>query len=358
MTFKDNMNPSEYYDYTPGSVDFSGYERGETSKIPYGFLALYFILSVVICYLYHKKIVSQADWNAPNSLNAVASFQTAKPYQFRLLMPVIFDFFRPLHAVYGKYLYNAWNVVAVLLIQVVYYKLLCGYFKNRRYLLWIAPVILYPVLFNYIILNQSFQYYDFTAILFFTIGLYYILNQKTTAFIIFFVIAIINKETAGYLIFAYLLFNYKNLFTKKVIVNTFILGVIFIGYKLLLNYVFRNNPGDSFEVGYYENIRIVQELFSNRILLKNLALNFGGLYIFVILLFVTGLWLKYPDKRKVYMNLAIVPYYLFGIYITYITEVRVYTELIPMITTLFLIFLSSFKFSGLEPRPAGKQKQA
>ena len=55
------------------------------------------------------------------------------------------------------------------------------------------------------------------------------------------------------------------------------------------------------------------------------------------------------------MNLAIVPYYIFGIFITYITEVRVYTELIPMITTLFLIFLSSFKFSGLEPRPAGKK---
>ncbi len=111
-------------------------------------------------------------------------------------------------------------------------------------------------------------------------------------------------------------------------------------------------------MGYYENIRIVKELFSNRVLLKNLALNFGGLYIFVILLFATGLWLKYPDKRKVYMNLAIVPYYLFGIYITYITEVRVYTELIPMITTLFLIFLSSFKFSGLEPWALNQKKQA
>ena len=344
------MNPSQYYDYTPNSVDFSGYERGESNKIPYGYLGLYLLLSIVMCYLYHIKIVAAADWNAPNSLNAVASFNTAKPYQFRLLMPVIFDFFKPLHAVYGKYLYNAWNVAAVLLIQVVFYKLLCGYFKNKKYLLWVAPVILYPILFNYIILNQSYQYYDFTAILFFTVGLYYIMNKNTTALFIFFTIAIINKETAGYLIFAYMFFNYKTLFTKKVLVNTFLLGVIFIGYKLLLGYIFRANPGDSFEIGYYENIRIVNELLSNKTLLKNLALNFGGLYIFAILLFVTRLWKKYPDKRKVFMNLAIVPYYIFGIFITYITEVRVYTELIPMITVLFLIFLSSFKFSGLVPK--------
>ncbi|NOS85104.1 MAG: hypothetical protein HOP31_08175 [Ignavibacteria bacterium] len=347
-----------YYDYTPGSVDFSGYDRGGPNKIPYGYLGLYLILSIVMCYLYHKKIVAAADWNAPNSLNAVATFQTSKPYQFRLLMPVIFDFFKPLHALYGKYLYNAWNVTAVFMIQVVYYKLLCGYFRNKKRLLWAAPVILYPILFNYIILNQSFQYYDFTAILFFTIGLYYILNQRTIAFFIIFIIAVINKETAGYLIFAYLLFNYKNLFTKKVIINTFILGVFFIGYKLLLNYIFRNNPGDSFEIGYHENIRIVKQLFSNTVYIKHLVFNFGGLYIFVILLFITGAWRKYPDRRKVYMNLAIVPYYILGIYITYITEVRVYTELIPMITTLFLLYISTFKFFHLEPWALQQKKQS
>ncbi len=335
------MSYSQYYDHTPSEIDMTGeYHRGEPNKIPYGFLLLYLILSMALCYLYHKKIVVPVDWNAPNSLNAVASFETAKPYQFRLLMPIVFDFFKPLFVIYEKYLYSAYNVVIVFLIQVVYYKLLCGYFKNKRYLLWIAPVILYPILWNYIILNQSFQYYDFTAILLFTAGLYYILNEKMGLFIVIFIIGILNKETAGYLIFAYLLFNYKNIFTKKVILNTFLLGIILIGYRLLLNYIFRNNPGDTFEVGYYENIRIVKELFSNRILLKNLALNFGGLYIFVILLFVTGAWKKYPDRRKVYMNLALVPYYIFGIYVTYITEVRVYTELIPMITTLFLIYLT------------------
>lgn len=333
------------------------YSRGK-DEIPWAFIFIYLGLSIVLCYLYHKKIVGPVDWNAPNSINAVASFETAKPYQFRLLMPLLFKLTGPLFTLYGKYLYSAYNVVIVLAVQMVFYKLLCTYFIDKKRLLWFAPVILYPILFNYVILNQSFQYYDFTAILFFTIGLYYIANEKFIPLLIIFVLAVVNKETAGYLIFAYLLYNYKTLFTRKIILNTFLLGAIFLGWKLLLSYIFRNNPGDGFEVGYYENIRIVKELFSNKVLLKNLALNFGGLYIFVILLFITGAWKKFPNRKLLFMNLAIVPYYIFGIYITYITEVRVYTELIPMITTLFLIYLSTFEKIGLKPYPAvNKEKE-
>lgn len=330
-------------------VDFSGYSRGK-NEIPWGFIFLYFALSVALCYLYHKKIVVPVDWDAPNSLNAVASFETAKPYQFRLLMPLIYKFFQPVSSLYGKYIYSAYNVVIVFATLVVFYKMLAGrYFANKKLLLWIAPVILYPILWNYVILNQSFQYYDFTSILLFTWGLYFITRENLTGFFIIFIIGIVNKETAGYLIFAYMLYNYKSIFTTKVILNTAILSVLFIGYKVLLSYIFKDNSGDNFEVGYYENIRIVKELFSNKILLKNIALNFGGLYIFVILLFITGAWRFFPDKRLIYINLVIIPYYIFGIYITYITEVRVYTELIPMITTLFLIYLSGFKRLNLQP---------
>ncbi|MCC6865610.1 MAG: hypothetical protein IT280_05560 [Ignavibacteria bacterium] len=337
-------------------MNFSEYNKEESNKIPIAFLMLYLFLSIAICILYHIKIVSPADWNAPNSLNAVGSFSTSKPYQFRLLMPVIFDAFPGMQISYSKYLYTLWNMAVLFLLQVVFYKLICRYFMNHKYLFWIAPVILYPILFNYIILNQSFQYYDFTAILFFTAGLYYIQNKKFFIFLMIFIAAVINKETAGYLIFSYILFNYKELFTKKILKNVFILSVFFIGYKLLLSYIFSGNPGDDFEIGYYKNLITINELFTNRVYMKSIFLNFGGLYIFSILLFITGFWNKYPDKRKLFMNLTIVPYYLLGIYVTYLSEVRVYTELIPMITILFLIFLSNFKSFGLVgiPQKEGK----
>lgn len=344
------MNYNQYIEYQPQKYDMHGeYYRGEHNKIPWPYLFMYLGLSLVFCYLYHRKIVSPVDWNAPNSLNAVGTFETSKPYQFRLLMPLLFSFFKPLAVIYGKYLYNAYNVIVVFLTVTVFYKLLWVYFGGRKILFWFAPVILYTMLWNYILLNGSFQYYDFTTIFLTTAGLYFIARKNFGMFLFVFIIGLVNKETIGYLIFSYALFNYREFFTKKILVRTALISALFIGYKLLLGYIFRNNPGDPFEIGYYENIRIVQNLTSNKTLLRNLLLNFGGLYVFVILLFVTGAWKKFPDRRMIYMNLAIIPYYVFGIYITYITEVRVYTELIPMMTSLFIIYLSTFKWFGLLP---------
>lgn len=315
-------------------------------SIPVYFHLFYLILSAGFCFLYFKKIVSGIDFNAPNSINAVASFQTAKPYQFRLLIPLIFMLFKPLALAPEKIIYIIYDFVIVYLTIVVYYKLLLKYFTDKKIVLFMAPVIIYPMLFNYVILNQSFQYYDFTSILLFTLGLYFIVKNNFNWFLISFVIALINKETAVYLIFAYIFFNYKNIFTRKIILNTILLGLIFAGYKILLAYIFRNNPGDNVEVGFAVNMEILTSFYKNRVYAKNLGLNFGGLYLFTILLFVTGRWKVFTSKspaKLMYLNFAFIPYLIVGIFVTYFTEVRVYSELIPMITTLFLIYLSTFK---------------
>jgi|SRR4030095_393218 len=344
------MNFERYYEVSPSQVNFnSSYRRGESNKIPWSFIFLYLFLSLSLCYLYHKKIVSPADWSAPNSINAVSSFETAKPYQFRLLIPLLFLFFKPLASLYGKYLFSAYNTVVIFALLVIYNKLLCRYFINKKLLLWLAPVIFYPIMWNYLILNSTFQYYDFTAILMFTMGLYFIIKENFMAFVITFAIGILNKESAVYLVFAYLLFNYRSVFTFKIIIRTLILAVIMVCIKAGLSYIFRDNPGGTFEIGYDANKEFIKSLFSNRLYMKSVFLNFGGMYIFTVLLFITGAWKKFPDRRLIMLNLAVIPYYILGIYFTYIIEVRVYTELIPMITTLFLVYLSGFKRLNLQP---------
>ena len=307
------------------------------------------LLAGVLCYLYYLRVIEPADFNSPNSINAVLSFETGKPYQFRLLVPFVFFLLKPLSFIPEKTMFLFFSIVIVYGIQLIYYRLLTQYFEDKKNLLLFTPVILYTILFNYVILNQTLQYYDFAAILICTFGIHYIIKEKFAAFVFVFFIGLLNKESAAYLIFSYVLFNYRQIFTFRIISRTALLAVIIILLKLTLGYLFRNNPGDNFEIGYYENIRIIGSLFSNRVLFKQAFLNFGGLYIFIILLFAAGWWKRYPDMRKLLVNLTIVPYFIFGIYLTYVTEVRVYTELIPMITTLFLIYLSNFKRSGLVP---------
>jgi len=318
----------------------------ENKNIPIHFHFFYLLLSAGLCFLYFKKIVAGVDFNATNSINAVSSFQTAKPYQFRLLIPLIFMLFKPLTFIPEKIIYIYYDFVIVYFTIIVYYKLLLEYFTNKKIVLYLAPVIIYPILFNYVILNQSFQYYDFTSILLFTIGIFFIVKENFKLFLISFIIAIINKETAVYLIFAYIFFNYKTVFTKRVILNSFLLILIFAGYKVLLAYIFRNSPGDNFEIGFTVNMDILTSFYKNHIYAKNLGLNFGGLYIFTILLMIMGRWKIFTAKspaRLLYLNFAFIPYFIVGIFVTYFTEVRVYSELIPLITTLFLIYLSTFR---------------
>jgi hypothetical protein len=318
-------------------------------KIPLKIHLLYLLLAAALVALYYIKIIGNADFNSPSSMNAVMSFETAKPYQFRLLLPVLFMIFKPLSFIPEKLIYTLYSVFIVYLLLIVYNRLLCKYFDSERSASLYSAVILYPMLWNYVILNQSFQFYDFTAILIFTAGLYFIAAESFKWLLITFIIGIINKESAVYLAFSYVFFNYKAIFTKKVILNTFLLGAVLILIKLLLSFVFKDNPGATYEVGFSENIRILTNLFSNRIFMKNLGLNFGAIYIFVILLFVSGRWKKFPGKRLVFLNLGFVPYLILGLYLVYYTEVRVYTELIPMITTLFLVYLSTLDKLKLKP---------
>jgi hypothetical protein len=340
------MNLSNYDKFTTLNTDNSINNKSKIS-IPYVYFFLYIIIASALCIIYHIKIIEPFNWNAPNSINAVMGFETAKPYQFRLLIPFLFKLIEPIYLFYGKYFFTLYNIIIIFLIQYVFYKLLAELFESSRYLYLYSLVIIYPIIWNYIILNQSFQYYDFTAILLFTAGLYFIVKENLLWFYVIFILGIINKETAGYLIFAYGLFNYKRLFTRKIITNLFLLGIIFISFKIFLGYIFINNPGDNFEIGYYENLNILSNLFSNKIYFKNIFLNYGGLYIFAVLLFITGKFLNFKNKKALFMNLTIIPYYILGIFITYITEVRVYTEIIPMIAILFLIYLSNYKIFKL-----------
>jgi hypothetical protein len=321
----------------------------EKNKIPFAFRLLYLFLAGIICYLYYKKIVEPVNFDAENSINRVLSFQTPKPYQFRMLVPFIFVLFKPLWFISQKTIFIIYDFVIVYLIVIVFHKVLSQYIQNKKAILWLSPVILYPMLWNYIILNQGFMYYDFTSILIFTIGLYFILKEKFGYLLIVFIVGLVNKETIAYLGFAYVFFNYKILFTKKIILNLLLLSAIFVAYKLLLNYLFQNNSGSTVEICFAANKITLKELPYNRVYQKDVFLNFGLLYVPALFIFLTGKWKKFPDRRKVSINLVFLPYLLFGIFIIYFSEIRVYAELIPGVTLLFIVYLSAFKKLNLQP---------
>jgi hypothetical protein len=307
------------------------------------------MLSLSLAYLYYLKIVIPHGENAAHSIISVSTFNTYKPYQFRLLVPFIFILFKPISFIPQKTIFLFYTALVIYLIILIYFKVLSEYFQNTKANFILACSIIYPMIWNYVILNQSYQYYDFTAILIFTFGLYLIIKEKFFPLTIVLVIGVFNKETSGYLVFAYLLYNYKSLFTWKILFRTSLLVIVYIAIKVILSYVFRNNPGDTIEICLSSNIEIIKSIFSNTIYLKNILLNFGGIYISIFLLFLSSRWKKFPSKKLLFINLAFLPNIFLGFFVTYFDEVRVYAEFIPLVTTLFLVYLSTFKKLNLKP---------
>jgi len=319
-------------------------------KIPVWSYVVYALASALFCFLYYNKIVLPEDFSASNSIQSVGSFETAKPYQFRVLVPlffkfILFPFYPP-----NKIIYIAFCFLSTILTQIFFYFLVNKFFQNTKANLILGSAIIYPMLWNFVILNQSFQYYDVFAVMFFTAGLYFVASENFFGLVIAFILGILNKEAAVYLIFCFVLFNYKNVFSKGIILKAFLLACIFLSVKISMMFLFENNPGDSFESGLPVNKEIFSNVLSNRVYQKNLFFNLGLLYFPALLLFITGKWKIYSDRKLIFMNLAVAPYIVLGIFMIYFTEVRVYTEVMVMITLLALCYLGGFKKFNLQPK--------
>ena len=118
---------------------------------------------------------------------------------------------------------------------------------------------------------------------------------------------------------------------------------LFAAIKIALGIIFSNNPGDPFEICILENINIIKNVFTNRLYFIHIVFAFGLLYVFIFLLFLSGRWKRFLPRNLVFVNLAFLPNLLLGFFVTYYDEVRVYAEFIPLVTTLFIIYLSTIE---------------
>ena len=310
----------------------------------------YFLLSFTFCFLYYYKVIKPANFNALSGIDAVLSFSTFKPFQYRLLIPFFFKILSIPGILPPKILFLFLSTIIVYFIIIVYRLILEEYFPGNKLNVILAVLILYPMTWNYVLLNQLFSFYDFSSILFYTLAMYYVLKERYWLLIIVFIVGMVNKETIAFIIFAFVFYNYKKLFKPDTILKTSLLVLLFVIFKAVMFYIFRNNPGNIVEIAIRGNMEMLRNLFQNYIYAKNIFLNFGAMYIFAALLIVKLIKEKeIPgiSKEKIFINFVFIIYLLMGIYIIYFTEVRVYSELMPMLTTLFIIYLSTFEKLGI-----------
>ena len=311
----------------------------------------YLMIAITFTYLYYHKFVQGADFynpTSPGGIIAVANFESMKPIQLRILIPMIFKALSMLQLVPPKLLFFFINTGLAYLILFSFYFLLGRYFKSKAMNCWLAPIIIYPMIWNLIIMNGQFFYMDFALLLSMIAGFYFIVAKKPNWLLLTFFIGLLNHSGVIYLIMSYLLFNYRELFKIKTIIYSTSMVVIFFGVIYAISYFLpKDTTGQNLVNNSMRNLNLLFE-HPPHLLLRDLFFNFGGLHFIVLLFLVKGLWKRFKGPL-LYVNLMIIPFLISMFFTFSIEEMRNYAVIIPNVVLLSLMFLSTFDNNFLRP---------
>lgn len=314
----------------------------------------YLMISFTLCYVYYHKFITRADFYSPESsggIYAVLNGEALKPVQFRILIPLIFKAAQSViflvKTIPDKALFFIITIMLCYLILFSFYLLLGQYFKGRAMNCWLASIIIYPMLWNLVIMNGQFFYMDFSILLIIILGFYCIAAEKYNLLLLVFFLGVLNHPSVGYLIIAFLLYNYRSLFRLKTIIYTAVMSIMYIGIYRVMDAYFPSTAGYFIIYNLPRNLEILH-ILPMHIILRDVFFNFGGLHLFVIMFFISGAWKRYRGPL-LYVNLVIIPYVISVLINFSIEEIRNYVTIIPFVLILTLLFLSSFDNSFLKP---------
>lgn len=314
----------------------------------------YLMISFTLCYVYYHKFITRADFFSPASsggIYAVLNGEALKPVQFRILVPLIFKAAQTVislvKVIPDKALFFLITIMLCYMILFSFYLLLGQYFKGNAMNCWLASIIIYPMIWNLVIMNGQFFYMDFSILLIIILGFYCIVAEKYNWLLLVFFLGVLNHPSVGYLIIAFLIYNYRNLFKVKTIGYAAAMSILYIGIYRLMDSYFPSTEGYFVIYNLPRNLNLLH-LLPLHIILRDIFFNFGGLHLFVIIFLISGAWKRYRGPL-LYVNLVIIPYVISVLVNFSIEEIRNYVTIIPFVLILTLLFLSSFENSFLKP---------
>lgn len=323
-----------------------------TEKSPSVIIHLYYLLtSLTFCYIYYHKFIVKADFYGAFSsggIYAVLNFEAVKPIQFRILIPFIFKVMKLVFSfISDEALFFLLTIVLCYFILLMFYFLLNEYFQSRAHNCWLAPFIIYPMIWNFVIMNGQFFYMDFSVLLIIIIGFILIVKERYNYLLLLFFIGTLNHPSVGYLIIAFLLYNYRNLLKPRTIIYSLAMAVVYVGVYYVMDRIFPSEEGYFVVFNLYRNLSLV-DILPMHIIARDFFFNFGGMHFFILIFFITTAWHRYISP-KMMINLTILPY-VFSVFISFsVEEIRNYIAIIPFIIILCLLYLSTFENSFLKP---------
>jgi hypothetical protein len=210
--------------------------------------------------------------------------------------------------------------------------------------------IFYPLAWNYIILGHLFFSSDLPSIAFFTFALLFALEGRWIYFYSLFILALFNRESIIFVVPAYLLLMLPEKHDagslKSLMGHVVFQLALFILVKELLLYIFRANPGNAFDNMIGANVLLLHMLAHGRYQTwEYVILCFGGMHLLALFLLR---WIP-RTFRWLFLLFPIVGSVMFMV--GWLLEVRIFNELVPIVTLLTIAGLQKAFFSRFRRSP-------
>jgi hypothetical protein len=268
---------------------------------------------------------------------ALSEFQMAAPFSYRVLVPAIDAAITSLIPISHYWLEQVWSTLTVFATMLCMTRLFKDYRKKAP---WLATLILWPMIFNYIIYGEYLTPYDLPSMLFFTLGLIMLRSRWLPLLI---VIATFNRETALMIPLAFAAVMYKQIPTSEWLKSCSAYVGLWLITKVLITFAF---PG----IGPAES---VFDPTSNIDLLLHLnivwALTiFGGLHLVYVFCLLKA------EGSLLRLALPALIFVIINFFTATFLEERIFNELIPIfvLTIVYVILKKTIdQPNDLEPTP-------
>lgn len=316
---------------------------------------VFLLMAVIVSFFFCQLRIRMCQTFAVQEMfEQICGNNGTKPWQYRILVPGIASALNalnlPLH-------FSLWGWARMIelgsMILVIY--------ASRGYLgLFLKDRKLTSILAFFIILILPFQFFyprpyyanywfDTPAILFFTLGLTFIYQKKWMLYYALFTVATLNRETTCFLTVVYLCTALGREKISTIAGHCTAQFVIWMAIKTVLGRIYLENPGpNGFE--WFDGDSTIPHYVDNLKVLAN-PMNLAGFLSFMGFLWVPVLfYYKKIGNEFVQRCLWIIPPYFVGMFfVANIYELRIFSDLIPVVLTPFLLILANlFRSSGEE----------
>ena len=292
----------------------------------------------------------------PGSYQKIATYEADKVFQTRFLITAIANFFEPtiplLKISFQWIVPYPINYEVILQVITVFFlgMLLCLMRPLAKVLGYEIPLlssflILMPLAWNYIFINGFidgaglYYPYDIPSLTFFAAGIILFLQRKWLWFYPVFFLACLNRESAcfitvgGFLLTCQIgeskIFDFIKS-NRKIVTHVITQACIWLVLRVILSYIFRDNPGEFFEQPH-SIFDFIAKIGSGE---SHWAMNnprwfltlFAGVWIVPLLLWQN---LNGPLKRLLLLGII---YLLILFFRSNMMETRVYNELNVMVS--------------------------